>query len=102
RERQWQVTARRPQLRLTAAGDQLLRRQLERTVLEREVRAVLDHTDQVAQEGPEWQAGAGVLSALVLLTPAEAAGLRERFKELLAPYLARTEQAEQNERAPSA
>ncbi|MFE0460699.1 winged helix-turn-helix domain-containing protein [Kitasatospora sp. NPDC058965] len=94
RERQWQVTDRRPDLRLTGSGDQLLRRQLERVVLEREVRAVLDHTDTVAQESPEWQAGAGVLSALAVLTAEESAELRAKFKELLAPYLARAEQGE--------
>jgi DNA-binding transcriptional ArsR family regulator len=94
RERQWRVTEARPSFRVGPGGDGVLRRELERVVVEREMQAVLDHTERVHRESPEWQAGAGLLSALAVVTAEETAELRRRWKELLEPYIARTQQAE--------
>ncbi|WP_035856515.1 hypothetical protein [Cryptosporangium arvum] len=58
-----------------------MRRELERLVVEREMRSILDATDDTY---------GGPVSALAVVTPGEAAELRRVWLALLAPYVART------------
>jgi DNA-binding transcriptional ArsR family regulator len=88
RERQWRLPAEQPEMRFSAAED-TLRRQLERTVVERALAAILEHAERRDEEPPEWRAGTGVVSAVTVVTAEEAEELERKWQELLAPYLAR-------------
>jgi DNA-binding transcriptional ArsR family regulator len=90
RERQWRVPEPRPTLRIEG-GDGVVRRQLERMVVERETKAILDFVDREDAPSVAWRRAAGTVTAVVLVSAAEAAEIREKWKALLAPYIARTE-----------
>ncbi len=90
RERQWRVPDPRPTMRIAAGGDAVVTRQLERLVVERETRAILDHAERRDEEDPGWREAAGVLSAVAVLSAAEAAEVKEKWLALIEPYLART------------
>jgi hypothetical protein len=83
------VVADRPAIRLDAAGDAMLRRELERVVVDRETEAIRAFTERETQESPEWQGSLGLVSAVLAVTPAEAAELRARWKALVEPFAAR-------------
>ncbi|WP_412538099.1 helix-turn-helix domain-containing protein [Longispora sp. K20-0274] len=85
RERTWRVPETRPTLRIDADGDGLVQRQLERMVIERETRAILDFADRPPDRDPEWRK-AGVTTAVVTLTADEAAELRRQWQALLEPF----------------
>ncbi|MEE4541185.1 helix-turn-helix domain-containing protein [Streptomyces sp. V4-01] len=89
RERTWRVPAGQPVLRIGADDDPLVRRQLERVVVEREMQAILDHAERRDAEAPRWRDAQSIVSAVASVTPAEAAELKERWKALLEPYIAR-------------
>lgn len=91
RERQWRLPDPRPTLRITASGDPVVRRQLERIVVERETQAILDHVARQDDESPQWRHKAGIVSAVALLSADDAAELKEKWKALLEPYIARSE-----------
>jgi len=90
RERIWRVPD--PQRRIRIAADEHpdIGRQLEKIVVEREAQAILDHADRQDAESVDWRRRAGMVSAVAVVTADEAAELREQWKALLAPYLART------------
>jgi DNA-binding transcriptional ArsR family regulator len=92
RERKWRVPAERPALRIES-GEAVVGRELERIVVERELRAVLDYGARRGEESPDWRGRAGVVSALALVTPEEATEIEERWMALLEPYIARSEAA---------
>ena len=83
RERQWRLPNPRPVVRVnTLAGDDGVGgRQLERIVVERETRAILDN---LASSEPT-----KIVSAIALVSPEEADQLKAAWKALLEPYLAR-------------
>lgn len=93
RERQWRVADARPSVRIGANADAVVRRQLGQVVVEREAQALLGYLDRQDADRPDWRAAAGMVSAVVALSAEEAAEVRERWRTLLEPYLARTEAA---------
>lgn len=92
RERQWRVPRERPTLRV-ASGQSLVGRELERTVVERELEAVLEYGARRDQESPDWRGKAGIVSALALVSPEEASEIEAKWLALLEPYIARSEAA---------
>lgn len=91
RERQWRLPDPRPTLRVAGDSDAVVRRELERVVIERETQAMLDYLDRDDTESAGWRHRAGLVSAVAVVTADEAAELKERWKALLEPYVARTE-----------
>ncbi|WP_069467299.1 winged helix-turn-helix domain-containing protein, partial [Actinacidiphila rubida] len=89
RERRWRVPPEQPAVRV-ASGAAVVGRELERLVVERELRAVLDYGTRRGQESPEWRGKAGVVAGLALVSPEEAAQIEAAWLALLGPYLART------------
>lgn len=61
-------------------------------VVEREMRAILDFVDRPdgGDENPEWRRTAGIVSAVAMLSAEDAAEIKEKWKALLEPYIART------------
>jgi DNA-binding transcriptional ArsR family regulator len=87
RERRWRLTGRRLSVRLGSEDDASVRQHLERLVVEREMQAILDYSERSGGANPEWQHKAGIVSLVAVLSPDEAAELKERWLELLAPYV---------------
>lgn len=87
RERRWRLTERRLSVRLVSEDDATVRQHLERLVVAREMQAILDYSARPGGSSPEWQHKAGVVSLVAVLSPDEAAELKERWLELLAPYV---------------
>ena len=81
RERQWRVPEPRPTVRVTGA-DRVVQRQLERMVVERETRAIVDHLEQ----DDSW----GMVTAIATVSHEQAEELRKAWLALLQPYLDRT------------
>ena len=92
RERQWRVPEPRPALRLVGS-DPLVGRELLRIVVEREARAILDHREHFDSD-PTWHDASTVFAAVAILTAAEAADLKAKWKALIEPYLGRAAQAD--------
>jgi hypothetical protein len=86
RERKWRVPDPRPTLRIRGAG-----MELERLVVERETAAILDWVERKPREAAEWRDLAAVVSAIAVLSAEEAAELKARMRELVEPYLLRSE-----------
>ncbi|GAA4212294.1 winged helix-turn-helix domain-containing protein [Actinocatenispora rupis] len=93
RERRWRIPTPAPTVRVTADSDAAAGRQLERIVVEREVRAILDHADRRDDEPADWAHRPGIVTAVVPMSAADAAELEDKWTELLAPYVARAEAA---------
>jgi hypothetical protein len=89
RERVWQIPRSQPELRITDGGPagELLRGQLERLVVQRGTREVLDWIDRREGESAEWREASDVVSAIAVLTAEQAAELKERMWELIRPHL---------------
>jgi DNA-binding transcriptional ArsR family regulator len=90
RERQWQVPDPRLTVRIATGNDEFVRQQLEQVVVERETQAILDYTQRQDDDSAAWRRRAGIVTALAVLSEDDAAELREKWKTLLEPYLART------------
>jgi len=88
RERQWRVTQQRLSIRNGTAGDTVVRQQIERLVVERELQAILDYSQRPDGASPEWRHKAGIVTMMAVLSPDEAAGLKEKWIALIAPYTA--------------
>jgi DNA-binding transcriptional ArsR family regulator len=93
RERQWRLPDPRPTVRITEGSDAVLRRRLERVVVERETNAILDHLER-DNESPVWR-NPGIMTALAVVSAEDGAEIRQKWKALLEPYLARTEASSQ-------
>ncbi|GIG58624.1 transcriptional regulator [Longispora fulva] len=89
RERQWRVAAQRPTLRIGTGADAVVRQEVERLVIERETRAILDHLERRDTEPADWQEAAGMMAAIAVLTAEEVGDLKEQWMTLLEPYLRR-------------
>jgi DNA-binding transcriptional ArsR family regulator len=88
RERQWRVTQQRLTVRSGTGSDAVVRQQIERLVVEREMQAILDYSQRPDGASPEWQHKAGILTTMAVLSPDDAAALKEKWIALLAPYTA--------------
>jgi DNA-binding transcriptional ArsR family regulator len=89
RERQWRLTAGRPVIRVDSTGSPLLRREVERVVIDRETDAIRAYAEREADEDEAWRGGLGMATALLAVTPEEATELRAQWRALLEPYLGR-------------
>jgi DNA-binding transcriptional ArsR family regulator len=89
RERRWQVLDSRLTVRVAPGGDQAVRRDIDRLVVEREMQAILDYSQRPDEASPQWRHKAGIVTGMVVLSPQEAADLKEQWIALLAPYVAR-------------
>jgi DNA-binding transcriptional ArsR family regulator len=85
RERRWRMAEARPSIRLGPGSDGIVKHRLERLVVERATRAILDYVDR-GDQGLRSES-AGVTAAIVTLGPQEAAELKRKWRELLEPYL---------------
>jgi DNA-binding transcriptional ArsR family regulator len=99
RERQWRIVHPRPTIKIDSGGDQLLRRQLEDVVIDREITAIRAYAAREQDESPSWRRALGMTTAVAALTPEEAADLRAKWTALLEPYLRRDDDP-QSERRP--
>lgn len=88
RERLWRVVDAGAPLRLDVAGGAVAQRQLERVVVEREARAILDSVDRKDRDSREWRDVAGTMTAVAVLSAADAAEIRRQWQALLEPFLA--------------
>jgi len=79
RERKWSVLEPRPTIRV--AGHDAVQRELERVVVDRETRAILDGLER----DDSW----GMVSALATVTREEATELRKAWLALIQPYMHR-------------
>lgn len=89
RERRWRITDPRLSVRISSGGDVVVRQQIERLVVEREMQAILDYSLRPDDASPEWQHKAGIVTGMVVLSPDEAAAIKEQWIALLAPHIAR-------------
>jgi DNA-binding transcriptional ArsR family regulator len=89
RERQWQVTHLRLSVRAGTGGDEIVRQQVEGLVVEREMEAILDYSRRPDSADPQWQRKAGIVTGMVVLSPDDAAELKEKWIALVHPYIAR-------------
>jgi DNA-binding transcriptional ArsR family regulator len=89
RERRWRVPDPRLTVRIATDSDAVVRRQVERLVVEREMQAILDYAQRQDGEFPAWQHKAGVVTGMAIMSPEEAADVKEKWIALLAPYVAR-------------
>jgi DNA-binding transcriptional ArsR family regulator len=89
RERQWRAAHARLSVRLGAAGDAAVRQHIESLVVEREMQAILDYSGRPEGADPEWQHKAGIVTAMVVLSPDDAVAIKEKLMEFLAPYVSR-------------
>jgi DNA-binding transcriptional ArsR family regulator len=87
RQRQWRLPEPRPTIRVAAGRDRVVQQELERLVVEREMRSILEFAGRTGADSSPW---AGPVSAIAAVTPEEAAELRRAWLELLAPYLDRS------------
>jgi DNA-binding transcriptional ArsR family regulator len=88
RERQWRTTQPRLSIRSGTGGDAAAQQQIERLVVERELRAILDYSQRPDGASPEWRHKAGIVTTMAVLSPDEAADLKEKWIALIAPYTA--------------
>jgi hypothetical protein len=75
-------------VRISSGGDAVVRQQIERLVVEREMQAILDYSVRPDGASPEWQHKAGIVTAMAVLSPDDAAAIKEKWIALLAPYIA--------------
>jgi DNA-binding transcriptional ArsR family regulator len=85
RERQWRMPD--PRLRLT--GGDAVARQLHQVVVERAMHEILDYAARADADNPDLRGFGGPIGGVAVLSAAEAAEIRAKWKELLEPYLAR-------------
>jgi hypothetical protein len=90
RERIWRLPEVRPTLRVPPGVDSVLERQLRRVVVERETQAILDYAERRDQENPQWRDKGTVMTAVAICSPEDALEIKDKWKALLEPYLART------------
>jgi DNA-binding transcriptional ArsR family regulator len=91
RERQWRITHPRLSIRIGTGGDVVVRQQIERLAVEREVQAILDYSRRPDGASPEWQHKAGIVTMMAVLSPDDAAAIKEKWIAALAPYIARAQ-----------
>lgn len=90
RERRWRASHRRLSVR-TAPDGVAVRQEVDRVVVEHEMQAILDYSRRPEDASPEWRHNAGIVTAMALLSPDEAAALKEQWLAMLAPFTARVD-----------
>jgi len=90
RERRWRAGDTRLSVRIGSGGDVAVRQQIEALVVEREMQAILDYSRRPASASSAWRRKAGIVTAMAVVSPDEAADIKEKWMALLAPYLARS------------
>ncbi len=88
RERQWRITSPRLSIRTGTGGDVAVHQELARLVVQREMQAILEYSQRPDGTDPEWQHGP-IVTGIAVLSPEEAADVKEQWLVLLAPYVAR-------------
>jgi DNA-binding transcriptional ArsR family regulator len=91
RERRWQVLD--PRLRLRFDAEEPARQQVEQSVVEREMRAILDYSQRPGRSRERWRHKAGIVASMAIVTPEDVAQIKEQWIQLLAPYVARARAA---------
>ena len=91
RERQWRVAQAQLSVRLNSGDDSVIRQQIERLVVEHEMQAILDYSRRPDGASPEWQHKAGIVTAMAVLSPDEAAAIKAKWIALLEPYINSTQ-----------
>jgi DNA-binding transcriptional ArsR family regulator len=91
RERQWRITSPRLSVRSGTGGDAAVQQELARLVVQHEMQAILKYSQRPDGTDPEWQRKAGVVTGMAVLSPDEAAAVKEQWIALLAPYVANAE-----------
>jgi DNA-binding transcriptional ArsR family regulator len=85
RERQWRM----PDPRLRLPGGSAVTRQFHQLVVERTMQEILDYARRGDADSPAWQGTGGPIGGVALVSAAEAADIKAKWKELLEPYFAR-------------
>lgn len=99
RERRWRVAPARSVIRFGPEYEGVALRQLDRLLVERESRAILEHLDRRDAEGSAADVAYSKLIAGVLaVTEEEAETLKRRWRELIEPYLVTAERAGEEHR----
>ena len=91
RERQWRITNRRLSVRSGTGGDVAVWQEIGKLVVQREMQAILEYSQRPDGTDPEWQHKAGIVTGMAVLTPDDAAAVKEKWIALLAPYVATAE-----------
>jgi DNA-binding transcriptional ArsR family regulator len=89
RERQWRLPDSRPTIRIAAGGDAVVRRQLERVVVEREMQAILNYAELQDDETQAGRHQPSIVTAVAVLSADDADEIKEKWKALIEPYVAR-------------
>jgi DNA-binding transcriptional ArsR family regulator len=84
RERRWRLVPQR--VETDARTPAVLAGELSRLVVDREVARFTDYLGRLGTEAPDWREAAGGHASMIQVTSAEAAGIRQRFEEILAPF----------------
>ena len=93
RERLWRITDMRLQLPSGQGPEGAVVRQLNRVMVEREMARILDWIEPAPGESADWREASSTLSATVPLTAQDLAEIKERWIDVLAPYIAAAEAA---------
>jgi DNA-binding transcriptional ArsR family regulator len=85
RERLWRM----PDPRLRLPGGDAVTRRFRQVVVERAMQEILDYGARADGDNPEWQGTGGPIGGVALVSAAEAAEIRAKWKALIEPYFAR-------------
>jgi predicted ArsR family transcriptional regulator len=88
RERLWQVVPQ--QVTMDAATDPVVARELSLAVVDREAERIRTYLRRLSGEPADWREAAGGHACTVQVTVEEAAEIRRRWEEIIAPFEART------------
>jgi DNA-binding transcriptional ArsR family regulator len=91
RERLWRLTDRRLRLPSAQNLDPIVTQQLGQVLAKRETERVLAYLEHRPSEPAEWQQADLLTTATLPLSAADLADIKAQWREILAPYLAKTE-----------
>jgi DNA-binding transcriptional ArsR family regulator len=93
RERRWRLPDASVTARISDDADTAVSRRLGRVAIEQEMQAILDYRQRPGGPDPRWLHKATVMAGMAALSPEDAAEIRQKWIELLAPYVARARAA---------
>jgi DNA-binding transcriptional ArsR family regulator len=88
RERRWRLPDASVTVRIADDADAALSRRLSRVAIDQEMQAILDYRQRPGGPDPKWLHKATVMAGMAALSPEDAAEIRQKWIELLAPYVA--------------
>lgn len=91
RERLWRVASSRTAIRVDESVDPRAAHEFERVAIQREAQTAIDYLARRGEETMRWREGGGGIASVVALSADEAVELKNKWRELIAPYIARTE-----------